>query len=80
MAFPHRKGHTVADNNIIEPAYLSVGDAAARLSVSEATIRRAIRSGELAHVRIGRAVRVAVVDLDAYAAARRVAVEGGETR
>ncbi|MEU4803066.1 helix-turn-helix domain-containing protein [Actinosynnema sp. NPDC023587] len=79
MAFPHRKGHTVADKNI-EPVYLSVGDAAARLSVSEATIRRAIRSGEPAHVRISRAVRVAVVDLDAYTAARRVTAESGETR
>jgi excisionase family DNA binding protein len=79
VAFQHRKGHTVADKNI-EPAYLSVGDAAVRLSVSEVTIRRAIRSGALAHVRIGRAVRIVVADLDAYATARRVAAEGGETR
>ncbi|WP_238598610.1 helix-turn-helix domain-containing protein [Saccharothrix sp. ALI-22-I] len=69
----------MADKNI-KPVYLSVGDAAARLSVSEATIRRAVRSGELAHVRIGRAVRVAVTDLDAYAAARRVVTEAGESR
>ncbi|MGH3864102.1 helix-turn-helix domain-containing protein [Actinokineospora sp.] len=69
----------MADKNI-EPAYLSVGNAAARLSVSEATIRRAIRSGGLAHVRIGRTVRVAVTDLDAFAAERRVSVKGGETR
>ena len=80
MAFQHRKGHTVAHNHIIEPVYLSVGDAAARLAVSEVTIRRAIRSGALAHVRIGRAVRIAIADLDAYADARRVAVEGGEVR
>lgn len=66
----------MADKNT-QPAYLSVWDAAGHLSVSEVTIRRAIRSGALAHVRIGRAVRIAVADLDAYATARR---EGGEAR
>ena len=70
----------MADNSIIEPAYLSVGDAAVCLSVSEVTIRRAIRSGALAHVRIGRAVRIAVADLNAYATARRVVAEGGDPR
>ncbi|MET8757383.1 MULTISPECIES: helix-turn-helix domain-containing protein [Lentzea] len=55
------------------PAYLPVSEAAAHLSVSEVTIRRAIRAGKLPHIRLGRLVRVAVDDLDAFAAAHRVA-------
>lgn len=62
----------MADNKT-PPAYLPVSEAATHLSVSEATIRRAIRAGKLPHIRLGRLVRVAVDDLDAFAAAHRVA-------
>nr|WP_285744465.1 helix-turn-helix domain-containing protein [Lentzea sp. NBRC 105346] len=49
-----------------------MSEAAAHLSVSEITIRRAIRAGELPHVRFGRLVRVSAADLNEFAAARRV--------
>lgn len=62
----------MADNKT-SPAYLPVPGAAAHLSVSEATIRRAIRAGKLPHVRLGRLVRIAVEDLNEFAAAHRVA-------
>jgi excisionase family DNA binding protein len=42
----------------LPPALLSVGDAARSLGISEVTVRRMIRRGELAHVRIGRSVKV----------------------
>lgn len=42
----------------LPPALLSVADAAKALDVAEVTVRRMIREGKLAHVRVGRAVRV----------------------
>ncbi|WP_442912580.1 helix-turn-helix domain-containing protein [Kutzneria sp. CA-103260] len=45
-------------------------ETAESLRVSEATVRRAIRAGKLPCVRIGRLVRVSVVDLAAFAATR----------
>jgi len=47
-------------------AVLDVHEAAAYLAVTSGTVYRLVRSGELAHVRIGRSVRFRVVDLDAY--------------
>ncbi|GAA4552683.1 helix-turn-helix domain-containing protein [Amycolatopsis samaneae] len=52
-------------------AYLSVREAAAHLSVSEVTVRRAIRAGQLPYVRIGRLVRISASDLETFAAVRR---------
>ena len=40
------------------PKLLGVGDAANALGVSTVTVRRMIRNGRLAHVRIGRSVKV----------------------
>ena len=47
---------------------LTVERAAFLASVSEATIRRAIRDGRLSSVRIGRSVRIRPDDLDAFLA------------
>lgn len=41
-----------------EPEALTVAEFARRLSVSERTVRDAIREGRLEHMRIGRAVRI----------------------
>lgn len=41
-----------------EPRHVTVAEYARRLSVSERTVRDAIREGRLEHVRVGRAVRV----------------------
>jgi excisionase family DNA binding protein len=51
-------------------AVLDVHEAAAYLAVTSGTVYRLVRSGELAHVRIGRSVRFRVADLDAYLAER----------
>jgi excisionase family DNA binding protein len=42
----------------LPPALLGVADAARALGVSTVTVRRMIRSGKLAHVRVGRCVKV----------------------
>jgi excisionase family DNA binding protein len=52
-------------------------DAARRLRVHPWTIRQAIRSGELPHVRFGRCLRIKTADLEAFVAARR---DGGWRR
>ncbi len=49
---------------------LSTREAAAYLSISLPTLFRLTRAGELAHLRIGRALRYRVEDLDAFLAAR----------
>jgi excisionase family DNA binding protein len=78
LTFLVRKGHTVADDNPISAAYLRITDAANYLSMSEVSIRRAVRSGHLPHIRFGRSVRIALTDLNAFAAAHRVI--GGDAR
>lgn len=45
---------------------LDVHTVAKQLSVTEQTVYRLIRSGRLPHTRVGRALRVRKVDLDAY--------------
>ena len=49
---------------------LTLEDACEQLQVSEATIRRLVKDGELRVVRIGRAIRVRPEDLDAFIQAR----------
>jgi excisionase family DNA binding protein len=61
-------------------SYVTVAGAARYLSMSEVWIRRAIRSGSLPHLRMGRAVRIAVADLDVFAAGHRATREGGDVR
>ena len=54
-----------------EGALLSVRDVAARLGVCAATVYRLAAEGQLAHVRVLNAVRVAPQDLEAFVAGRR---------
>lgn len=79
MAFRYWKGHTVAGNTF-RPVYIAVLETAAHLSVSKVTIKRAIRPSEFSYVRIGRAVRVAVVDLDQFAVVHLIVARGGDVR
>lgn len=52
-------------------AVLDTPEAAAYLAVSETTLRRMVRRGDLPHVRLGEVgVRFRLVDLDAWLAAR----------
>jgi len=60
-----------------EEALLAVRDVAARLGVCTATVYRLVAEGQLAHVRVLNAVRVAPRDLEAFIEAQR---RGGEIR
>jgi excisionase family DNA binding protein len=53
---------------------LTVEDAADRLGTSERFVRRLIFERRIAFVKMGRHVRIATADLDAYIRAGRVAV------
>jgi excisionase family DNA binding protein len=70
----------VANDPTISAAYITIADAATYLSMSEVSIRRAIRQGTLPHIRLGRSVRVALTDLDAFTDARRVIGRGDVQR
>ena len=48
------------------PAWLTVADAARELRVCTAIVYRLCASGELAHVRVSNAIRIAAQDLAAY--------------
>lgn len=50
---------------------LAVPDVAERLKVSERTAKRLIHSGQLAHIKIGRLVRVQIDDLETFIDERR---------
>lgn len=49
---------------------LTVPDVMARLKASEATVRRAIASGDLKTVKLGRSCRFRVEDVEAYIASK----------
>jgi len=59
-----------------DAALLSVRDVAARLGVCAATVYRLAAEGQLAHVRVLNAVRVAPRDLEAFVAGRRRGARG----
>lgn len=58
-------------------ALLSVRDVAARLGMCTATVYRLVGEGQLAHVRVLNAIRVAPRDLEAFIETQR---RGGEIR
>lgn len=53
--------------------YLSIPEAAARISVSRRTMYRLVESYQLAHYRVGDRVVIRVADLEAYMESNRVA-------
>ena len=58
--------------------YLTVSEAAAHLNTSERFIRRLIAERRIAFHHVGRHVRIALADLDAFVAAGRVEpIRGG---
>ncbi|MBI2372382.1 MAG: helix-turn-helix domain-containing protein [Deltaproteobacteria bacterium] len=61
--------HTLRDTTPTDQRIgLSVDEIGGRVGTAPVTIRRAIWAGELAHFRVGRAVRVRPADLDAWVA------------
>ena len=62
-------------------ALLTVRDVAAQLGVCAATVYRLVAEGQLAHVRVLNAIRIAPRDLEAFVEARRrPEVGGGDSR
>jgi excisionase family DNA binding protein len=55
---------------------LTVSEVAAVMRVSNMTVYRLIKTGELPAVRIGHSFRIRETELEAYLAARSVQVEG----
>jgi excisionase family DNA binding protein len=55
---------------------LRVSEVAARMRVSNMTVYRLIKSGELAAVRIGRSYRIREPEIERYLSSRSVHVEG----
>jgi len=51
---------------MLQPAAISVTDAALYLRVSADTVRRLIRGGLIPHARIGNSIRIRRMDLEAY--------------
>jgi excisionase family DNA binding protein len=62
-----------------EPEFLSVGEVARRLQISEETVRRWVREGQLASIRVGRQFRIYPHDLERFLArgTRADTTEGG---
>jgi len=54
-------------------AFVTVGEVARQLRVSNMTVYRLINAGEIPALRIGRSYRLRVEDVDAYLAARYTA-------
>ena len=50
-----------------EPTHVPIASAAESLGLCDRTLRRAIASGELRAYKFGKAVRIRVADLDAWA-------------
>lgn len=67
----HAKTTRLPELNQPNAPLLSVADVAKRLSVSEKTIRRLIKSGALAKIEIGRCLRVSEDSLQAYLTGRQ---------
>lgn len=61
-------------------ALLTLDDVAARLAVCPRTVRTLVRAGQIAHVRVGRQIRVRPEDLDAYLTEARVPTEAERRR
>lgn len=57
-------------DTMIQPAAVSIHDAAMYLGVSADTVRRLIRSGSIPHARIGNSIRIRRTDLDGYLESR----------
>lgn len=64
--------NTRTENPLGSPALLRPPEAAAYLSLCERSLWSLMNSGEIPHVRIGRSVRYAISDLDAYIESQRV--------
>lgn len=70
----HRKVRQVSGNAPIEPL-LTVAEVAGMLRVSNMTVYRLIKNGQLGAIRVGKNYRIRQADLDAYLNAGSVHAE-----
>lgn len=66
---------TQKSQSLVHGALLTVQEVAAVLSVSQRTVRRMVVAGEFPVVRLGRAIRVRRIDIEALIGRR---IDGGE--
>jgi excisionase family DNA binding protein len=66
-----------AETHAAEPLLLTTRQAAERLAISLATIKRLVRAGQLAYVKIGHCLRFDPADLAAFIESRKVTGGGG---
>ena len=71
-------GHGVAEPQVsfVEGTLLTVAEVASIMRVSNMTVYRLIKSGDLAALRVGKNYRLRESDVAAYLAERSVKVEG----
>lgn len=70
-----RKGRTTTEPTrtaLGRAEYVTIANVAARYGTGREQIHRWIRRGELPAIRVGKLVRVAVADLDAFEARHRI--------
>ena len=74
-SFTGTKGSDLAGEGFGEPL-LTVGEVAALMRVSNMTVYRLIKAGQLAAIRVGKNYRIRRTDVDRYLTERSVNVPG----
>ncbi len=69
-----------ARNPLVGDRLLTVGEVAATMRVSNMTVYRLIKAGQLAAIRVGKNYRIRESDVNRYLAERAVKVERPETK
>ena len=65
--------HNVEEGSNVLSAWLGISEVARHLGVSDYTVRREIKRGRLAAIRVGKAIRISRADLERYVSAAAIA-------
>ena len=57
---------TISSDNDIRPAVLTKAQAAVYLGISQVTLHRMVKAGEIPHTRVSKSIRFRISDLDEY--------------
>ena len=57
---------TTSSDNGIRPAVLTKAQAAQYLGISQVTLHRMVKAGDIPHTRVSKSVRFRITDLDEY--------------
>ena len=74
---PHERREVAEPGAIVGSRLLTVAEVAAAMRVSNMTVYRLIKSGDLPAVRVGKNFRIEEADVRRYLTDRAVHVEGG---